>query len=137
MLQHRSRRALEGDRGRREERHQAQRDRGEGRHRNGAASSYLIGIAYYWENYRAPALYFYGSHPCSDTLYDVDFYAEKPGAQGFPLSWNHNIRSFQGYNNCYLRLADWDYFTGEWYGYAGASANLGRMNDRASSISFS
>jgi len=102
-----------------------------------AAASYLIGVAYYWQNYGTPALYFYGDHPCTTTTLDADYGLPYFGINGFPASWDNNIRSFTSYNNCWTRVSDWTWYLGESFGYTSAVADLGGMNDRTSSILWS
>jgi len=103
---------------------------------NAKAPAVLIGVEYYLENYGTPALYYYGSHSCTTTISDVDYYsAPLPTVSG--INWNNNIRSFAAYNNCWQRLYDYPNCTGTYYGYSGYSVDLGSFRDRAECIYWS
>jgi hypothetical protein len=103
---------------------------------NQPAADTLLGIFYYFENYGSPTLYYYGNRGgCSTSVGDVDY-----GVSPLPVltyNWNNNIRSFQGYNNCWVKLYDNQLFDGESTGFAGSSADLGWFRDRAESLLFS
>lgn len=119
---------------------------------NAPASSLVLGIFYYWENYGQPSLIFWSvsGQPCTGPISDVDY-----GAPWLPdytstggVNWNNNIRSFKAfnveypagvinYNNCYANLFDLPFYVGDSTGYLPSSSDLGVMRDRAESILWS
>lgn len=119
---------------------------------NAPASTLILGIFYYWENYGHPALIVWtdGGEPCTGPVNDLDYglpwlpdYTSTGG-----LNWNNNIRSFWAfnveypagvinYNNCYANLFDYPGFVGDSTGYLPGSPDLGVMRDRAESILWS
>lgn len=96
----------------------------------------VIGVDYFWENFVTPAVVFSGPNACTGTLSDIDYRsAPLPTVGG--INYNNNIRSFQGFSNCWQRLWDFSNCTGYLFGYASGSADLGAARDRAECIDFS
>lgn len=115
------------------------------------AAAVVIGIQYYWENFnrypdgssRTPAytLTHSGDNACTGTTSDLDYRSaplldDRPPA-GTTVNWNNNIRSFQGFNNCYQQMWDNADCTGWLFGYSSSSADLAAGRDRTECIDWS
>jgi hypothetical protein len=106
----------------------------------------VIGIQYYWEGFnrfpdgslRTPAytLTHSGDNACTTTTTDLD-YRKAPLLNGALVNWNNNIRSFQGFNNCWQRMWDNANCTGLLLDYSSSSADLGSARDRTECIDWS
>jgi hypothetical protein len=101
---------------------------------------YTIAVLYEDVGYEGRILLVSGSHPCTTTTGDVDYYLRDLRING--TGWNDRISSFKSYNQCDVRFFEHINFGGEWFPYyywGDYSANLGwyGWNDRASSIMFS
>ncbi|XVS63042.1 hypothetical protein ACQPYE_33010 [Actinosynnema sp. CA-299493] len=103
------------------------------------ATAVVIGIQYYLSNYGSHSLTVSGAGSCTTALDTVEYYvAPLPNlAPSGGINWNNNIRSFQGYNNCYQLMVDDAACTVGLYGWAGFAADLGAANDRTECIFWS
>jgi hypothetical protein len=111
----------------------------------------VIGVEYYWENFNrlpdgslhqpAYTLTYSGDVACTTPLSNIDYRAapllnDAPPAGG-TVNWNNNIRSFQGFNNCWQRMWDNANCTGLLLDYSPSSADLGAARDRTECIDWS
>ena len=99
----------------------------------------MQGIEYYWENFNnhPPPLFTLtvsGDAACTGPLESEYVLAPLPTLS---INWNNNIRSFQGFNNCWQRMWDNADCTGYLFGYAASSTDLGAARDRTECIEFS
>jgi hypothetical protein len=96
----------------------------------------LVAIEYWDIGYGDPSLVVWGSHACSATYSDVDYYLADLRQNG--RGWNDKISSLYGYNHCWQRLYEHIGFGGEYVGWVKYVSDLRNFffNDRASSIRF-
>lgn len=72
----------------------------------------------------------FAAGPC-DASGDIDW---EVGVM--PTGWNDRISSFQGFNQCDVRLWQNGGFSGGWFGPASSANSLGAMDNQASSMTF-
>jgi hypothetical protein len=98
--------------------------------------AFVIGVEYYLQNFSGASLTFNGDHTCTGTTSDLE-YRQAPLPTLGGINWNNNIRSFQGFNNCYQRMWDNANCTGLLLDYTGSSADMGVARDRTECIDWS
>ncbi|HEV7649742.1 MAG TPA: hypothetical protein VGP26_16470 [Actinophytocola sp.] len=99
---------------------------------NRAAGDIVIGIEYEDSDFEDSSLIYSAAWSCTGPTDNVDWQAAS-----LPSGWNDQIGSYHGYANCWTRHFEHINFAGVSTAYDGGQADMGWMDDEASSIQWS
>ncbi|MGI5150060.1 hypothetical protein ACQEVC_27570 [Plantactinospora sp. CA-294935] len=97
-----------------------------------AAADIVIGIEYEDSDFEGSRLIVTATSGCTSTLADTDWLMS-----GLSSDWNDEIGSYQAFANCYAKHYEHINFTGVSTAYDAGQADMGWMDDEASSITWS
>lgn len=99
---------------------------------NRVAADIVIGIEYEDSDFEDSSLIYSAPWGCTGPINDFDW-----GVASLPSGWNDQIGSYRGYGGCWVRHFEHINYTGVFTAFDSGQADMGWMDDEASSIQWS